>query len=595
MERGAVSERVLFSDLIRNSRLALTNRLRLARRRRLGHVVLPMQGSYPERVPRRERSFPLSLLPWPPPPPSVQSFTTALERLAADPRVEGVVLVLSGLSAGPATLASLRQAIGRFRESGKGTVCYVKEGGMWAYYLASACERIYAPESGGLQSAGLWSEAVFLKDTLALAGIEADFESVGAYKASPDTFRRSDMDAPHREMLESLLDSIYENLLEALAAARGLQRDDVRALLDTAPLSAGDAHKGGLLDGVCYEDEIPALLGSAEKPATLLTWKQAHRLLLGTRRWHTRRSIGVISLEGVIAPGPSRRPPVPLPLPIPLPEQQAGSDTLVAQLRAAARNKHLAAVVLHVDSPGGSALASDLIWREVAQVRQSKPVVVFMSNQAASGGYYVAAPASRIVAQPLTLTGSIGIWGGKIVTRDLFAKLRANREVVSRGEAAGLYSDTAPFTDEQRRRIRVHILEGYDRFKARVGEGRGMAADEVEAVAQGRVWTGAQALSHGLVDALGDLHEAVRQASELAGLPAGRAVPLVNLAIPKAYQLPVTSPGDAAAWLAAGLEPGAMPQTGTAALAGLAALAHMIALLREGLLALAPWQIRIRD
>lgn len=592
MERGAVSERVLFSDLIRNSRLALTNRLRLARRRRLGYVVLPMQGSYPERIPRRERSFPLSLLPWPPPPPSVQSFTAALERLAGDPRVEGVILALSGLSAEPATLASLRQAIARFRESGKGTACYVKEGGMWAYYLASACERIYCPESAGLQSAGLWSETVFLRDTLALAGIEADFESVGAYKASPDTFRRSDMDAPHREMLESLLDSIYEHVLEALAAARGLRRKDVQALLDAAPLSAEDAHAGGLVDGVCYEDELPALLGGTQQPARLLTWKQADRLLLPPRRWHTRHSVGVISLEGLIVPGPSRRPPLPLPLPIPLPEEQAGSDTLVAQLRAAARNKHLAAVVLHVDSPGGSALASDLIWREVAQLRQSKPVVVYMANRAASGGYYVAAPASRIVAQPLTLTGSIGIWGGKIVTRDLFAKLRANRQVISRGEAAGLYSDTAPFTDEQRGRIRANIVEGYDRFKARVAEGRAMAAEQVEAVAQGRVWTGAQALAHGLVDGLGDLHEAARQAAELAGLPAGRTVPLLNLPLPKTYQLPATSPADAAAWLAAGVEPGFAPLAGVA---GLAARAQLLALLREGLLALAPWQIRVRD
>jgi protease IV len=584
-----VSERVLFSDLIRNTRLALTNRLRLLRRRRLGHVVLPVHGSYPERIPRRERAFPLSLLPWPPPPPSVESFNTALERLTADPRVQGIVFVVSGLSAEPATLASLRQAILRFRDSGKGTVCYVKDGSMWAFYLATACEKIYGPESGGLLSAGLWSEAVFLKDTLALAGIEADFESVGAYKASPDTFRRSDMDAPHREMLESLLDSIYSHVLEAIATARGLQPEQVRALLDAAPLSAHNARQDGILDGVCYEDELPALLGSAQEPAELLTWKQAEKLLCGPRRWHTRRAVGVISLEGLIVPGASRRPPMPLPLPFPLPEQQAGSDTLVAQLRAAARNKHLAAVVLHVDSPGGSALASDLIWREVARLGQTKPVVVYMANRAASGGYYVSAPASRIVAQPLTLTGSIGIWGGKIVTRGLFEKLRANREVVSRGEAAGIYSDTAPFTDEQRLRIRTNIVEGYDRFKARVAEGRDMGAEQVETVAQGRVWTGSQALAHGLVDEMGDLHQAARLASNLAGLPTGRTVPLVNLPMPKEHQLPAPVPAGAAAWLWPDGGPNLAP------FAGVAAVAQLVALLRQGALALAPWQIRVRD
>jgi protease-4 len=584
-----MSEMVLFSDLVRNSYLALTNGLRLLRRRRLGYVVLPLQGSYPERILRREMPFPLSLLPWPPPPPSVESFTTALEWLAADPRVQGIVFVLSGLSAQPATLASLRQAIIRFRESGKGTACYLSSGGMWAYYLASACERVYAPESGGMSSAGLWSEVVFLKDTLALAGIEADLESLGDYKASPDTFRRSDMDAPHREMLESLLDSVYDHLLAGLAAARGLQPTVVRKLLDAAPLSARDMHQGGLLDGVCYEDELPALLGSAPTPARLLTWKEAGRLLVRPRRWHTRRSVGVISLEGTIVSGASRRPPIPLPLPLPLPEEQAGSDTLAAQLRAAARNKHLAAVVLHVDSPGGSALASDLIGREVAQLCRSKPVIAYLANRAASGGYYVSAPASRIVAQPLTLTGSIGIWGGKFVTRGLYARVQANREVVSRGEAAGLYSDMAPFSDEQRRRVRTDLAAGYERFKARVAEGRAMDAEQVEAVAQGRVWTGAQALAHGLVDSLGDLHEAVRQAAELAGLPAGRTVPVVNLPLSKAQQLPTPAPAEALAWLASAMF------AGPPALAGLAAPAQLVALLGAGPLALAPWQMRLRD
>jgi protease IV len=577
-----VSERLLFSDLVRNTRLALTNRLRLVRRRRLGHVVLPVYGSYPERIPRQERAFPLSLLPWPPPPPSVESFNTALERLALDPRVQGIVLVLSGLSAEPATLASLRQAIARFRESGKKAASYVKDGGMWAYYLASACQKVYAPESSGLLAAGLWSEVVFLKDTLALAGVEADFESVGAYKASPDTFRRSSMDTPHREMLESLLDSMYDHILETLAASRGIQREEARHILDAAPLSAYEAQQGGLLDGVCYEDELPALLGSPEEPARLFTWQQAEKLLVRPQRWHTRRSVGVISLEGLIVPGASRRPPIPLPLPFPLPEQQAGSDTLVAQLRAATKNKHLAAVVLHVDSPGGSALASDLIWREVAQLRRAKPVVVYMANRAASGGYYVSAPASRIVAQPLTLTGSIGIWGGKMVTRGLFERLRANREVVSRGEAAGMHSDTAPFTGEQRLRIRANIVDGYDRFKARVVEGRAMSAEEVEAVAQGRVWTGMQALAHGLVDELGDLHGAARLASGLAGLPPGRTVPLVNLPVPKTQQLPIPVPADATAW----------PDAGPV-LAAMASVTQLVALLREGLLALAPWHVRI--
>ena len=289
-------------------------------------------------------------------------------------------------------------------------------------------------------------------------------------------------------------------------------------------------------------------------------------------RWHSRQAIGVISLEGVIVPGPSYRPPFPIPLPLPLPPVQAGSETLVQQLRAAAQNKKIAAVVLHVDSPGGSALASDLIWRETTRLNRIKPLVIFMSNQAASGGYYVSAAANAIVAQPTTLTGSIGIWGGKIVTRGLYEKLRARREVVSRGKAAGLYADTAPFSDEERDKIRADIGEGYSRFKARVAEGRGMTGEEVEAIARGRVWTGKQARGCGLVDELGDLKSAVDKARELAGLDPRRHTVVIPVSPPKQYVAPLTLAQDAAEWLA-----------------------NLTRMLGEGTLALAPWAIRIRD
>jgi protease IV len=565
-------ERVRISDILRNARLGLSNRLRLLQRKGLDYVVLRVHGSYPERVPQRERPFPLSLLPWPSPPPSVESFNAALERIAGDRRVKGVVLVMGSLSAQPATLSSLRQAVHRFRDRGKKAVAYLQEGGMWPYYLASACGRIYVPQSGGLQSAGLWSEPVFLKDTLALAGIQADMESIAEYKVSPDTFRRSEMTEPHREMLESLLDAIYDEVVGSIARGRELEPDEVRALLDSVPLQPAEGEEAGLFDGVCYEDELPGLLGPDGHPASLVTWDVAQKRLVRARRWRSRRSIGVIQVEGLIVPGSSRQPPMPVPLPLPVPGKQAGSDTLADQLRAAARSRKLAAVVLYVDSPGGSALASDLIWREVTRVRQEKPVVVYMGNQAASGGYYVSTPASRIIAQPTTLTGSIGIWGGKIVTQGLYDKVKAQREVVSRGKAAGLYSDKAPFSEEQRAKIRSELGSGYALFKARVAEGRGMTEEAVEAVARGRVWTGGQAQQHGLVDELGDLQQAADRARELAGVPANRYAPLVNVPVPKRRQLPMAAVEDAGAWFA-GLQ----------------------ALLREGILALAPWSIRIRD
>jgi protease IV len=567
-----MAKRIRVFERVRRARLALSNQWRLARWKRLDYVVLQVQGSYPERTPRRGRPFPLSLLPWPPPPPSVESLNEALERLAADRRVAGAVLVISGLSAGSATLASLRQAVKRFRESGKRAVAYLLDQGMWAYYLAAACDEVLVPESAGLQAAGLWAETVFMKDTLALAGVEADLESIGDYKVSPDTFRRSDMAEPHREMLESILDSVYDHVVGAIAGDRTMPTAQVRALLDRVPLRADEMLKAGLIDGVCYDDELAARLGGDGKPPELAAWSQAERKLVRPVRRPAGRVVGVISLEGVIIVGSSRQPPMPIPLPLPIRDAQAGSETLVGQLRAAARDDRLAAVVLHVDSPGGSALASDLIWREVKRLGQEKPVVVYMSNRAASGGYYVAAPAQTIVAQPTTLTGSIGIWGGKVVTRGLYQKVRANREVVKRGEGAGLYADDDAFSPEERARVRESLADGYARFKARVAAGRHMGAATVEEVAGGRVWTGAQAVAHGLVDELGDLRHAAARARALAGVPEDRYAPLEDVTPPKKYQPPLAAVEDAAAWLA-GLD----------------------GLLQEGTWAMAPWLIRIRD
>jgi protease-4 len=567
-----MAERILVSDLLRNTWRAIDNRLRLLRRRRLDYVVFRVSGAYPERTVRRRRRFPLSLLPWPSPPPSVDTFASALERIALDPRLTGVVLIISNLAAGPATLGSLRASILRLRQAGKRCIAFMNGVGTWSYYLASACDEILAPESATFRATGLWSEALFLRDTLALAGLEADFESIAEYKTSPDLLRRSEMTGPHREMLQSLLDSLYGEIVGAVSAGRQLPEEQVRGLFDDAPMTALQACEAGLLDGVCYEDELAEHLGTDESPAALATWETAQRKLVRARNWHSRRAIGVISLVGTIVHGSSQRSPIPIPIPLPLPPAQAGSDTLVQQLRAAARDKSLAAVILHVDSPGGSAFASDLIWREVASLGQVKPVVVYMSNSAASGGYYVSAPASEIVAQPTTLTGSIGIWGGKLVAGGLYDKLKAGHESVSRGRAAGMYSDSAPFTQEERAKVRADIGAGYASFTDRVARGRSLSIDEVEAIARGRVWTGEQALERGLVDALGDLRDAAGRARHLAGVPSKRHAPLVDIFAPRQTYLAQAPPNDLDAWLD-GLR----------------------SLLREGVYAMAPWDLRFRD
>jgi protease-4 len=444
--------------------------------------------------------------------------------------------------------------------------------GTWTAYLASACNRVVLPESAAIFAAGLRAEATFLADTLALLGVQPELEACGEYKVSPDTFRRSSPSRPHREMLEAILDSDFEEVVQGIAEGRGLAPEQVRALMDRMPLSVQEAVEVGLVDGVLYEDELEQDLGEEGRPAPLATWAEAHRWLRWPVRWRRRPSIGIVSVEGTIVPGRSRRLP-PVPFPLPLLEQQAGSDTVCQTLRAAERQRGIAAVILYVDSPGGSSLASDLIWREVRRLRERKPVVVLMGNRAASGAYYIAAPANAIIAQPTTLTGSIGVWGGKFVTAGLFERLRVGREVFRRGARAALWDDTAPFTEEERQAVRRELEDSYRRFKARVAEGRSMEPVQVEEIGRGRIWTGRQALELGLVDELGGFETALERAKELAGLDPRRWYPVVTVTAPRQFRPPLAFP---------------TPE-GT-----LATLAHSLRVLgEERVWALLPWAIRI--
>jgi protease-4 len=512
------------SDLIRNAWLTLANAARRVRRLPPTWVSLPLSGDVTERSQTERRPFPLSLLRWPVP-PSVEAFDTKLQALAADSRIPGVVIRLGALSAGPATLASLRQVILRFRAGGRQAVAWTPSLDTWHLYLATACDKIMMPASGSFDAAGFRIETFFLKDALALLGLRADLEAIGAYEAAPDTFRRSAMTEPHREMLESLLESLEAEVVDAVGRGRSVPPSQVRAWFDAVPMSAADALAAGAIDAIAYEDELATQLGGDIAP-----WEQVQRRVRRERQWVAKPQIGVVRMQGMIVMGPSRRSPLPVPLPLPFPTQYAGAETIIQALRTASADRRIAAVVLHVDSPGGSALASDLIWREVTRLRTRKPIVAWLGNQATSGGYYVSAPADWIVAQPGTLTGAIGVWGGKVVLGGLWEKAGAGAEAVQRGARAGLYSSLEPFRPEERAAVRAQMRDGYARFKASVAVGRGMTPDAVEAVARGRVWTGAQALEQGLVDALGGFQDALDKARELANLdpaPTVRAVPVI--------------------------------------------------------------------
>ncbi|MFQ6101214.1 MAG: signal peptide peptidase SppA [Anaerolineae bacterium] len=602
-------------DLLRNTALAARNLLRSLRRKGLACVVLPIRGSYPERTVRRDPlPFPFSRLPLFPPEVSLEDMRTTMEMLGNDRRVQGVVLRFDTLRAGPSMLYSLRRMLLGLRAKGKRLIAWLPAADTWDYYLASACDEIILPPSGRLFALGLRAEPVFLKDTLALVGVEADLEAIAKYKVSPDTFRRSTMSEPHREMLDAILDSLFNEIVAAIAEGRGLAPARMRELIDGMPLAANAAVETGLADAVLYEDELAAhvfqsppestplrFAGGGEEGATpspvprgragegafpLLTWRDAAHRLWAPVKWTSRQRIGVVSLEGVIVPGRSRRVPVPVPVPLPFSEAQAGAETIVQALRCAEADEHIVAVILHVETPGGSELASDLVCREVRRLRERKPVVVLMGGQATSGGYYVSAPANRIVARPTTLTGSIGIWGGKFILAGLYEKLGVGRESVQRGAMAGLYSEMAPFSEEERARVRRDMGEGYARFKARVAEGRGMTEERVEEIARGRVWTGAQAQEIGLVDELGDFETALAMAKELAGLKPEREYTVVQVRLPRRELLPSPFPTI--------LRQAQDAPQGTAEPAWATFLDALRVLARERVWALAPWAVQVR-
>ena len=592
-------------DLLRNTALATRNLLRSLRRKGLDCVVLPIRGSYPERTMRRDPlPFPFNrLLPFTPE-VSLEDMRAVVEMIGNDQRVQGVVLRFDTLQAGPSTLHSLRRLLLGLRTQGKQLIAWLPTADTWDYYLASACDEVILPRSGRLFTLGLRAESVFLKDTLALVGVEADLEAIAEYKVSPDIFRRSTMSEPHREMLNAILDSLFDQIVAAIAEGRGLAPARVRELIDRMPLTPAEAVEAGLADAVLYEDELATYFPSAktrsfppnlvsgtendEKPATLLTWREAARRLRKPIKWTTRTCLGVVSLEGLIVPGRSRRVPVPVPVPIPFGEAQAGAETIVQTLRRAEADKHIAAVIFHVETPGGSALASDMICREVHRLRERKPVVVLMGGQATSGGYYVSALANCIVARPTTLTGSIGIWGGKFILAGLYGKLRVGREPVQRGGMAGLYSEMTPFSEEERTRIRRDLGESYALFKARVAEGRGLTEEQVEEIARGRVWTGAQAHKLGLVDELGDFGTALAAAKKLAGLEPEREYTVVQVRPPRHALLPppFPDPHPRPFPLGGGIEsPMRELEAMLDALRGLA---------RERVWALAPWTVQVQ-
>ena len=542
---------ILLINLVRS----LRNAWRRLLRRRVDYVKIRLSGGLPEfgaPVPwwckrllgAREAQ-------------SMSGLRRQLQRISDDPQTSGVLVEISGFAAGWATLQSLRDELLTFRQRGKRVVAYLYTLDNAAYYIATAADEIITPPTALWSVLGIYTEVQYLRDALARIGVEAEVEAVSPYKSAYERFVRSEMTPENREQLERLLDRRYDTLVEAIAGARNKTADEVRALIDRAPLSGGEAREAGLIDALLYEDELAHYLQQGEREAVITEWSDARKALLLPMARRFRHLVGVIPVEGTIVQGGSQRLPIALPL---LGQEQAGSDSIAQAIRAAERNKRIAAVILYVNSPGGDAFASDLIWREVVRLQKQKPVVVVMGDVAASGGYYIAAPANMIIAQPGTITGSIGVISLRPNLSGLLAKADIHTTTLRRGANSGLMASSQPLSASERTAWRHLLLVTYDEFRQRVVSGRKMTEAELEPLAGGRVWAGVDARDLRLVDTLGGMPAGLRAAQDLARLTPDERAPLVVLRGARTRLPPQPFPAESLAALLQTIETGLKPR-----------------------------------
>lgn len=456
---------------------------------------------------------------------TVRGFVDNLRKAKRDPRIATVLLMPGSLDL-PfwGKVQELRDAVIDFRKSGKTVVAFLEYGGDREYYLASAADRVFLLPTAPLDLAGVASYEIFLRGTFDKIGAFPDFHHIGDYKTATNQLTEKAFTPAHREMSESLNRDMYEQLVRGIAESRKKTEADVRALIDQGPFLPEDALRVGLVDDLAYEDQLDdrvPQLKAVSGDTRRIEAAQYGRISPQSIGIRPRSRIAVIYAVGVITGGESGFDPVN--------GNVAGSTTLVEQIRRARDDEGVKAIVLRVDSPGGSSTASDVIWRELMITRDQKrtrPLVTSMSDLAASGGYYIAMPGQMIVAQPATLTGSIGIYTGKLVTAGALEKLGVTTETVTSGANADMYSPFTRFSPGQRARVEEYMQGFYDQFVEKVAESRHTTPERIDAIAQGRVWTGRQARELGLVDRLGGLDVAVEEAKKLARIPADEDVEL---------------------------------------------------------------------
>jgi protease IV len=474
-------------------------------------LVMHLHGDIPER-PEVEIPFVTGRAH-----PTVSNVWMALRKAAADPHIKAIVLQPESLAIGWAKLEEIRSGIERFRKSGKPVFAYLRTPGTREYYLASAADRIYLGPEDPLYLKGLRVEMMYFKKTLDKIGVSIEVEHAGKYKDFGDMFTRSDMSPETRQVMDSLLDDLYANLVGRIAAGRKKSPDEVRAIIDQGPFLARQALEKGLVDELRFEDqvygELKTRLGFDFKKVGLERYVKVPPEAVGLGG---KSRIALVIAEGSIIRGSV--------------DDDGVGDTEITSygfrklLQRAVNDSDIRGIVVRIDSPGGEVTASDEIWREMNLASRKKPMVVSMSDAAASGGYYMAMTGDPILAYPGTLTGSIGVVFGKPNLHGLYDKLGITKDMLKRGRFADIDSDYKPLDPAERAKLRDGIDASYREFVSKVAEARKKKFEEIEPLAQGRVWLGSQARSRGLVDELGGLDEAIAAVKRKAGIPAAENV-----------------------------------------------------------------------
>ncbi len=466
-----------------------------------------------------------------------------LDRASRDKTIGGMVLDIRNPDIGRGKVEELRAAIMRFRESGKKVYAQVESAMPTDYLIACACDEIVMPETGTLVLPGMHAEATFFKGLLNKIGIEADFIHIGPYKGAAEPLTRDKFSEPVRENMNSLIDSLYDDMVTTLVKSRPLSIAQAKEIIDEGLITATRAKELGLIDRVAYPDTLRKELAEVYQADPLIYVKnygqekvdtdfsgpmgffKLMRAMMGTdsdSRNANGKKIAIVYAVGPIMTGKSESDP--------FGGQVMGSTTIVEALREASDDDDVAAIVLRIDSPGGSALASDLIWHETQVIE--KPIVASMGDVAASGGYYFAMGTDKIFAAPTTVTGSIGVVGGKLALRGLYDKLGITTETIERGKNSGLFSSSGKFTDSQQAAVKEMMQDMYRQFTSKAAQGRNMPLDNLEKLAGGRIYSGRQAKDNGLIDELGTLHDAINEAKKLAGIDKDEQVRIETLPEP---------------------------------------------------------------